>query len=45
MLTKVLYKYHKNDNLELDPTLFQQMIEEADSRLKVFLSNDKSINS
>ncbi len=38
MLTKVLYKYHKNDNLELDPTLFQQMIEEADPRLKGFFN-------
>ena len=36
MLTKVLYKYRKSNNLELDPTLFQQMIEEADPRLKGF---------
>ncbi len=38
MLTKVLYKYRKNDNLELDPTLFQQIIEEADPRLKGFFN-------
>ena len=38
MLTKVLYKYRKNDNLELDPTLFQRMIEEADPRLKGFFN-------
>ena len=31
MLTKVLYKQH--GNLELDPTRFKQMIEEADPRL------------
>ena len=38
MLTKVLYKYRKNDNLELDSTLFQRMIEEADPRLKGFFN-------
>jgi len=32
MLTKVLYEHH--GNIELDPTRFQQMIEESDSRLQ-----------
>ncbi len=26
MLIKVLYKYCKNNNLEFDPTLFQQIV-------------------